>query len=116
MGHVELTRFQDVVFVSFDIEGVHKRGKAHIAEIGIAVLDTRDLLEKDDAEIISARHICTRTRDISLKGRYFLFGESEHVRKGRKQTNTAEFVRSLFYIEDTQQTVSLLRHALGTLS
>lgn len=79
-----------------------------IDEFGISMLDTRHLGQKDESKIISARHICTQTREVILKGKSFLFGESEHVPKGRLFKNMVEYVRNLFYIEDTQNTVSIL--------
>jgi len=73
-------------------------------EIGISTLDTRDLASANDANtnintnIVKARHICTQTREIPLKGKYFLFGQSEHVRN----RDITKFLGQLFYIEDVQ--------------
>jgi hypothetical protein len=86
----------DVVFMSFDIEGRRTTGNSRIDEIGVSIFDTRQLVEK--SELISSQQICTRHRVKS-----FLFGELE--RAGNKNVGT--LIRSLFYIEDIDQSVSL---------
>ena len=91
-----LLNLTDVVFISLDIEGRCTIGNSRLDEIGVAILDTRRLVER--SELISSRHICTRYR-----GENFLFGNSE--RRGAR--NIATFIRSLFYIEDIDQSVSL---------
>ena len=82
--------------MSLDIEGGHTVDNSRIEEIGVSLLDTRQLVEK--SELISSRHICTWYGDKS-----FLFGDSEYP--GNKNLGT--LIKSLFYIEDIDQSVSL---------
>ncbi len=89
---------RDVIFISFHLEGRGDIGNSRIDEIGISILDTRQLKEKP--VLLSSRHICTRYR-----GKYFLFGNSEY-RRAKK--GLGAWIKNLFYIEDIDQYVSQL--------
>jgi hypothetical protein len=71
-------------------------GNSRINEIGVSMLDTRQLAK--GSRSISSRHICTKYRDKS-----FLFGDSEY----RGDHCLPDLIKSLFYIEDTDRSVSI---------
>lgn len=68
---------EDIVFVAIDFEYESKAKKAGISriyEIGVAVLDTRDLFTKDVGEVIQ-----TENRQQKDRGTRFRFGESKKI-------------------------------------
>lgn len=95
----------DVVFVALDFEGPlpHKP-----FEIGIATLDTRDLMSTGKspsllpAEIIKSRHFAMGYRRNRHKSHpKFLFGETEYLKPNSVNTRSSVLMESLF-IRDEQ--------------
>ncbi|PVH75311.1 hypothetical protein DL98DRAFT_536712 [Cadophora sp. DSE1049] len=103
----------DVIFIAIDFEYSHyspKTGRIGLREVGISMLDTRDLRYQNNylKDVISTQHYRTVTDTKS-----FLFGESIDV----LQDELVLILKRLFYLEDgsPKQTRNLILvgHGLG---
>jgi hypothetical protein len=91
---------EDAIFVAIDFEWGEKQTttggrKLHLREVGIAMLDTRDLRKNNvSKDVISTQHYRIVWDDKSY-GNKFLFGESTNV----TQAEAVTILKRLFYLD-----------------
>ncbi|KAG4414305.1 hypothetical protein IFR04_012551 [Cadophora malorum] len=103
----------DVIFIAIDFEYSHyspKTGRIRLREVGISMLDTRDIRHHNNhlKDVISTRHYRTVTDTKS-----FLFGESIDV----LQDELVLVLKGLFFLEDMSpkqtRNIILVGHGLS---
>jgi hypothetical protein len=105
-GNKPVTEYSSIVFLSLDFEGNRHRSK--ISEIGMAKLDSRQLLSANGSGITSLNFALAKHRN-----RKFMFGNTTRLYPQIMGKTLVELFRELNH-EDSQREIILVSH--GTTS